>query len=279
MTLSAHLTLSTLQIQVLKVAHGALEQARSSVGIAGPHHSLGRLRFTAATFFEITLMAVLPCALLWWVKPELMQFWHEVIIGWAELLQIPLVLAGSGSTEEFQWLYKNSAALTPSLLMSVMTTALVIAIYASTFWMSDRQVPLKYLLRTLCVIQASALVFFMYAPSRFPYAVPGHVAALLQAGYYLMLAVPVMLALGWGVLRVPLYQKLLYPSLMLLYFAFMLPHKALLHALVLQHFSVLFMPVLYLCFGSIFDVMVFVALYSWLASGVRAGALNQEALP
>lgn len=95
-------------------------------------------------------------------------------------------------------------------------------------------------------------------------AVTGHLAALLNAGFYLMLATPPLLALGWGVLHMPLRQRLLGPVLVVAYFAVMLPHQALLHALVVQHVSVLFVPVLYLCFGAVLDLMVFVALCAWL---------------
>ena len=69
------------------------------------------------------------------------------------------------------------------------------------------------------------------------------------------------------------HQKLLYPVLMLAYFALMVPHKALLSLLILQQMSVLFMPLLYLCFGTVLDLMVFVALYSWLASLAPADAV------
>jgi hypothetical protein len=123
------------------------------------------------------------------------------------------------------------------------------------------------------VVQASALLFFMAYPTSFPYTITGHLAATLNAGFYLMLAVPVLLALGWGVLRIPLHQKLLVPMFMIAYFAVLLPHQALLHALVVLHFSALFMPLLYLCFGAVLDLMIFVALYSWLVSRVPAQAL------
>ena len=133
--------------------------------------------------------------------------------------------------------------------------------------------------RTLCVVQGSALLFFMFAPDRFPYTMTGHLAAMLNAGFHLMLAMPLLLALGWGVLRLPLHQKLLYPALMVAYFAVMLPHKALLHAVVVQHLSALFMPLLYLCFGAVMDLMVFVALYSWLVSRAPAQALGTGGRP
>ena len=40
----------------------------------------------------------------------------------------------------------------------------------------------------------------------------------------------------------------------------------------MQHLSVLFMPVLYICFGAVFDALVFVALYSWAVSNAPVDA-------
>lgn len=52
----------------------------------------------------------------------------------------------------------------------------------------------------------------------------------------------------------------------------MVPHQVLAQALIMQHLSVLFMPVLYICFGAVFDALVFVALYSWAASNAPLDA-------
>jgi hypothetical protein len=224
-------------------------------------------------------MAVIPSAILLQFKPWLMQFWMELIAWWAARLGLALTLAPGAAAPALQWQAGYAGSLVPTAGNGAITAAVVVAVYAGTYWMSDRQTPLKYVVRALCLIQATALVFFMFSPSMFSYTMAGHLTSMLDAGYYLMLAVAPLLALGWGVLRVPTYQKLLYPLVMLVYFAAMLPHKALLHALVLQHFSVLFMPVLYLCFGTVFDLMIFVALYSWLASMAPAHALDQKATP
>jgi hypothetical protein len=128
--------------------------------------------------------------------------------------------------------------------------------------------------RALCVVQATAVLVFALAPSLFTYTIPGHMQAMLKAGYDLMLAEPALLALGYGILRIPALHRMFHPALVLGYFALLVPHQAVLHALVLQHLSVLFMPLLYLCFGVVFDVMVFVALYSWLVSRVPADAVS-----
>lgn len=266
------LSLGRAQREAIQAATARLDEARSGAGVL-PEAS-ARLRMTPRTAVELLLMAALPCAALLAAKPWLMGFWHSVILWWSERLALPLGLVRTGDTESLAWLASYAGALVPSPADGVIAAALVIGAFASTWWMSDRQVPLKYLVRLLCVVQASALLFFMFVPTNFPYSMTGHLASMLNAGYYLMLAIPPLLALGWGVLRVPLHQKLLYPALMLAYFALMLPHKALLHAVVVQHFSALYMPLLYLCFGAVLDLMVFVALYSWLASRVSPLALG-----
>jgi hypothetical protein len=266
------LVLGPAQREAIQAAKARLDEARSGDGVA-PDGGV-RLRMTPRTGLELVVMTALPCAALLAVKPWLMDFWHSVILWWSERLAMPLGLVRTGDTESLEWRASYVAALVPSPADGVIAAALVIGAFASTWWISDRLVPLKYLVRLLCVVQASALLFFMFVPTDFPYSMTGHIASMLNAGFYMMLAIPPLMALGWGVLRIPLQQKLLYPGLILLYFVVMMPHKALLHAVVVQHFSALYMPMLYLCFGAALDLMVFVALYSWLASQAPPLALG-----
>ena len=265
------LQVSPAQRQAIRTATDRLTAAGLAAGEAALPE---RLRVTPRVLVELLLMAVLPCALLLALRKPLMALWHRVMLWWSERLNLPLELVRTGDAATLEWQVSYAGALVPDPVTGVLTAAGVIGAFAATWWMSDRQIPLKYLVRTLSVVQGSALLFFMLAPDRFPYTMTGHLAAMLNAGFHLMLAMPLLLALGWGVLRVPLHQKLLYPALMVAYFAVMLPHKALLHALVVQHLSALFMPVLYLCFGAVMDLMVFVALYSWLVSRAPAHALG-----
>ena len=69
-------------------------------------------------------------------------------------------------------------------------------------------------------------------------------------------------------------------ALMILYFMLALPMQYLMHGLIFHHFSLLFLPLLYLVFGIFIDVMMFVALYSWGMSWdtpdrATLGAANQ----
>lgn len=271
MSPASPLQIEPAQRDALRHAEQRLADAGTAQGQPAP---ASRLHLTPRLLLELLLMAVLPCALLLALRNPLMAWWHQVMLWWSERLALPLALVRTGDAASLEWEVSYAGALVPGPITGVLTAAGVIAGFAATWWMSDRQIPLKYLVRTLCVVQGSALLFFMFAPDRFPYTMTGHLAAMLNAGYYLMLAMPLLLALGWGVLRLPLHQKLTFPALMVAYFAVMLPHKALLHAVVVQHFSALFMPLLYLCFGAVMDLMVFVALYSWLVSRAPVQALG-----
>lgn len=263
-----------LQPEHQRLVQGAadlLRHARSQGHQTTLHRSLQHLEFGARGLLEALAIGAVLTVAVWVARPAVMRGWEHLILWWAAQLHVPLVIAEEGLLR--QWtLLAEAGSLVPGPVTGVLTAAAVMGAFAGTYWLSDRLTPAKYLVRMLCVVQASALLFFMFVPSQFPYTVGGHVSAMLQSGYYLMLALPLLLALGYGVLRLPLVRKVMEPTLMLGYFALMLPHKALLHVLVLQHFSVLFMPLLYLCFGLVFDLMLFVALYSWMVSRVPGEA-------
>jgi hypothetical protein len=263
-------TLAPEQARLMASADRLLAQARAEARGTQVHRSLRRLDIGPRTVVEMLAVAVLLTTAVVLARPALMQLWQQLILWWAARLDVPLALVDEVVRQE--WTLGDAAgSLVPGPLTGVVTAAVVMGTFASTFWMGDRLLPVKYLLRIVCVLQASALVFFMAVPSQFPYTVGGHLQAMLDAGFDVMLALPTLLALGWAVLRVPLWQKFAYPALLVAYFGVMVPHKALLHVLVLQHFSILFMPLMYLCFGLVFDVMVFVALYSWLVSRLPDG--------
>ena len=94
----------------------------------------------------------------------------------------------------------------------------------------------------------------------------------MTIGYVIMVSTPVMLAVGYYILNQSILVKLFHTAVILLFFTILVPHQVLAQAFIMQHMSVLFMPVLYLCFGAVFDALVFVALYSWAVSNAPANA-------
>ncbi len=199
-------------------------------------------------------LAAVQTLLLWQGQAALLQGWREVLAFWGTRLGSP----GLGT----------HTALTPlpSVAWVLGTAVVTAALYLWSGRWPERHWPWRVLVRGLCLVQASACLFLLWAPARFPYGLAQHLNALLQLGADLMLTMPLMLALGWGLLRLPWHLKVLGPLAVLAYFAVWLPHQAVLHAWLLSHGSVLFMPVLFLCFGLLLDGWLFIALYAWLAS-------------
>lgn len=197
-------------------------------------------------------IGLLGSALLVWQRPV----WHE---GWLQILAFWVNRLGLTIDEA-------SAMPVPSglLLLATAAGAAMLWLLAGT-WREVRH-PLRVIVRSLCLVQTIACAFFFLAPARFPYGLSQHLNTLLMLEGEFMVAIPLMLGIGWGVLRLPWRLKLLAPAVVVLYFALLLPHQVVLHAWVLTQASVLFMPMLFLCFGLLLDSWLFIALYAWLAS-------------
>lgn len=222
----------------------------------------------AALLLEWTLLSSLPLLAVLMLKPQLMHWWTRVIALWSARLELPIHSFAMDTRHGRFWDTPFDGTFMPSSQTLAWSWLGLIGLWTITFFFSDRFHPLKVILRALCLIQATACIFFLVSPAHFPYTVNQHMHALLDMGFGLMLATGPMLALGWGILTPSRTQKILVPLGILAYFACMLPHKVLLHAWLLAHGSALFMPILFLSFGTLFDLWVFIALYAWLASSL-----------
>lgn len=250
--------------------------AHTSASHTSTSRTLRRARTASATHtgglwrmaLQWLLLSAWPLALLWSLKPWLMVFWQAVFSLWSRPLGLSLTTRLSPDGQSIQWSAWGDAAFAPSSQQLILHVLGVAALWLISGFFSDRWTPLKTTLRALGLIHLSACLFFLWAPASFPYSISKHLQALMDMGLGFMWAIPPMLALGWGLLKVPLSQKLLVPCLVLAYFAVMLPHQWLLHAWLLEHLSILFMPVLFLCMGTLLDLWIFVTIYAWLASTV-----------
>jgi hypothetical protein len=268
---------SNARSDALEAAQRELEIARQKRVISDPHRAFGTLAISPSSVLHAVALTTFLCTGLWWLQPQLLGFWRECMLFWADMLNIPLHPAAQ-MTVPFQlgleWRSPDSMPDLPSPAAWTVTAIATALAFGASFAMKGAMLPLCYLLRILCTIQAVALAYFWFAPQDFPYSVRSHLLDMVSMGYVLLMATPPMLALGYYLLNVPLRAKLGYTLLIMAYFVVMVPFQVVLHILVLQHFSVLFMPVLYICFGAVFDILVFIALYSWVASMAPRGAIR-----
>jgi len=250
----------------LRNALDALERARARTRRARPHRALVRLE-VAPYLLQVLLLPAFFIALLLQCEPWLVAFWREFVMTWANLLGIPVIAsdrpAGWGELR-LVWEFVESPTLLPS--RSALWTALAAAalLFAGTFAMPARWLPLRYFARILATLLAVSVgVFFA---GGFPYSIGDHARVLSGGGFVLIATIPVMLALGYYVLRLPLAVKIFHTALMMLYFVVLVPLQIVVHLLLLQHLTLVIMPVLFLVFGVLLDFVLFIALYSWIAS-------------
>ena len=256
-------------------AFSAVKKARAGHVMIRPHRAITPLRVTPYLLAQAVLLPLLLCGLLFWARPHLLDFWRRCILFWSAGLHLPFALSGElGDANQFglSWSGELANAQIPSLTNLVVTTMVTLAAFALSFRMKNATLPLKYPVQIVCVVQLITLVYFWLRPASFPYGIARHSEELMTIGYVVILATPVMLAMGYYLLNQSLLSKLFYTALILLFLVIMVPHQVLAQAFIMQNYSVLFMPLLYLCFGAVFDALVFVALYSWVASNAPANA-------
>ncbi len=232
------------------------------------HRAIKRISLGPSLLLQAALLPTIACSLLLWAQPQLFALWRGAILLWAELLDLPLRTSQGVPDSALLGLLWNAPAGTsmPSAWTLLTTTVLTLGLFAASFWMNGRAFPLKYLVRIVCAVQGMALAYFLLFPNAYPYTISNHIEDLASMAYVLMVAIPVMLAMGYYVLNIGLGAKILHTVLILVYFLVMLPFQVVGHALLLQNFSLLFMPILYICMGTLFDMLIFIALYAWAAS-------------
>lgn len=261
--------------QSFHAAFLAVKQARSQYVKVRPHRAITPLKVTPYLLAQALLLPLILCTLLLWAKPMLLELWRNCIVFWSSGLNLPFSL-GTQLNDSGQLAVVLSTGMIstpmPSTTTLWVTGLLVVLGLALSLVMKGAILPFKYPLRIVCVVQLVAVVYFWWFPATFPYSIARHSEELMTIGYVVMLSTPVMLAVGYYILNQSLVIKLFHTALIFLFFGILIPHQVLAQVFIIQHLSVLFMPVLYLCFGAVFDALVFVALYSWVASNAPANA-------
>jgi len=153
-------------------------------------------------------------------------------------------------------------------------TALLIAI---SLLFRDRWIPLAYFLRAVAIVQLTSVAYFAWFGAAFPYRLPEYVVGLLTAGLFLMGLVPLLLGLTFYFLDVSPIRKVGLTVAVLGHLALLLPLQAMLHASLITVLTIVVMPLLFLLFGFLLDVMVLVAFYGWAMSW--PSSLFREAAP
>lgn len=230
------------------------------------HRSLDSLHFRRPGLLTLLLLPIVVTAVFVIGYNELLSGWEWVLRLGIERLSIP------GSVERvtvpMPWfsipvLTVSVSSWYPDAFVWWTTAAMVAAVMLASLHLPDWALPLTYILRAGCVLQAISLFVFGVSPASFPYNAPQHLRDCFGLGVAMIGLVPWLHALTYYVFDFGIPQKIALSALSMVFLICYLPVKILVHAYILDRFSLLFMPILFLVLSVAIDVFVLIALYSW----------------
>jgi hypothetical protein len=239
-------------------------------GVIAPHRAMVGLRFTAWRLISTLLLSAGGLAGYLAALPWLGRGWQLLFLRARDFLGLDAPL-GDRTLElagRLRFTLPVVAAATPLPDARILWIAGIaaLAVLLLSFLLPERFTPLRYFLRLLVLVQATAILFFRFAGAPFPYRLEDHVFLLLTAGLVVMGLVPLVLGLTLHVFDLAFWRKLLVTVLLLGHLALFIPLNALVHVWLVLHGSALLMPVLFLVFGLLLDVFIFVSFYGWALS-------------
>ncbi|HEU5219508.1 MAG TPA: hypothetical protein VFU23_12690 [Gemmatimonadales bacterium] len=262
-----------------KTARAALQQARRLEslrvrgvrgGVIAPHRSMVGLPWTLWRLITTLVLALGGFALVIASLPWVGRFWQLVFERVRDFTGIDAPLGDQQFSLPFDidFTLPFIAAFTPQPDLRTLWIAggTAAAALALTFLLPERFTPLKYLLRLLALLQGTAIVYFAVSPEAFPYRLTDHVFVLETSGLVVMGLVPLVLGFTLHVFDLALWKKILLTIALLAHLAVFVPLQVLVHTWLVLHATAVIMPVLFLVFGLLLDVMVFVSFYGWALS-------------
>jgi hypothetical protein len=239
-------------------------------GVIAPHRAMVGLRWTAWRFVTTVVLALGGLAGFLALLPRLGRAWLLLFLRARDFLglAVPIgdqTLALPGGLEFTLPVVATATPLPDARTLWIAGIAAAV-VFLLSFLLPERFTPLRYFLRLLVLIQATAIGFFALSRDPFPYRLEDHVFILLTAGLVVMGLVPLLLGLTLHVFDLALWRKLLLTVLIMVHLAVFVPLNVLVHVRLVLTATAVVMPTLFLVFGLLLDVFIFVTCYGWALS-------------
>jgi hypothetical protein len=248
-------------------------------GYITPHRAFVHLNLDAWAITETAVLVAVGTGSWILALPTVGRLWSKIFEFWGARLgfrsDVLLVSQGWGRIH-FALPCFGLAAGSASGAMWWTTAVLTILLFVASFFLGKESLPWTYLIRSLCLLQTTALGYFATASAHFPHDLPGYTVSMLVFSCILIGLVPVLYAFTFYLLDFSLAQKIFLTLATMVHLLIFVPHQYLLHVYLLNH-SVLFMPVLYFVFGPFLDILAFIGLYSWGMSWARSAKTYKSA--
>ncbi|MCA8064678.1 hypothetical protein [Burkholderia sp. AU38729] len=227
---------------------------------------------------SIVLLTPALYALLWVGLPLAWRYWRAVMAWGAQQIDPALhviVIGYPPDAPRVPLLSINVAARMPGDVLLAATAALCAIGFATSFMRHKHWLPVAYLLRIASFTQLLICAYFWLAPGTFPYVPLLHLRDMFVLHGAAIAMIPLVMAALYYPLDFSLLQKACASVLVLGYFIVALPFVMLLHAMIIHHGTLLFLPFCYFLLGGPLLIGLLVTLYTYCASW--PGALTNGA--
>ncbi len=228
------------------------------------------LLFSPSNPTKIAGAVLLPIAflVLWYlVRDHVSNAWLAMFDAWRAILgvsgYVTMVGYEVGEWTRFSVPYLYVPANLPGDTAWWLGVGFVVVLVVGSFLISHAYLPVAYLLRIVALFQGCAQFFFAFWPNQFPYSAAGYIHGMLIAGLMLITLIPVILGFTYYLFDFSLWRKIGLTLMMMVHLAILIPLQYAVHAYILHHCSLLFLPVLFFVFGLPLNVLVFIAFYTW----------------
>lgn len=235
-------------------------------GIIPMHRALAHFRLGPMNLISAICLFVFFTSIWFALLPTVCHFWNHVLALGIHVLPLR---ADLGVTEhrltpflQIAIPFLRMEPVQPSSEVWWLTCVVTLAMFAATWLLPSKLIPVIYLVRGTLLVPATALLYFVLLPARFPHTPDSYMEGLVTAGIALISIVPLLLGLTFYIFDFGLPKKAFLTTITMTHLALFLPLQVLMQALFLQ-VTVLFMPMLYIIFGVPIDILIIIAFYSW----------------
>ena len=244
--------------------------AKSSQAVSeGTHRSVRRYRLNRWRLAADVLVLTLISVALWRGLAALGRLWGHAFNFWMAHTGLPArvgEIVESGSGGWLPWIPVSVATLLPTSAIWWGSVGVCVAVWICTLFMNRERLPSIYFLRLLVLVHASALIYFYGWPDRLPIPVAEYLSTLFRQSMVVVLLLPAL----FGLVLFPfaLSVGVRYGAVVVgvVFVMLVAPLQAACIAWVLHVGSILMLPVLFLFFGFLPQLIGLMGIYGFALS-------------
>ncbi|MFT4560357.1 MAG: hypothetical protein ACI9BW_000091 [Gammaproteobacteria bacterium] len=231
------------------------------------HRALRSLDIETSSVAHPFLLSVASIALVMLSSKAITNIWVNVIQFWCESIGLDAEITARSVVGIGGFYFEipdvRIESPLPNADMLFYSSIIVGTAMLMAYAFLRRFLPLCYLVWAIGLIQIAALIHFAIYPQAFPYSIGTHVTSSLEMIFVLLFLLPILLMVAYYPLNFSLLKKIALTGVSLGMVIIFAPHLYTCHIVLMSHFSVLYMPVLFAAFGVFPIILMVIAIYGW----------------